>query len=248
MSVKVLAHIVVVLLTGLLFAAWPAPAGAQEDGESGAAPAEDDQDEEAAAPEDEPETESSEPGEAAADGRDAPDSAEEPAESAPPAEKTQHTDEAAAHAGAHETSPAAPIIHDRAKRVGSRDAAVKVSLKAIYASREGRGIDHRIRDLARGFQKEFRQDALTKFVLLDSKEFKLGPGLTLPVDIPGGRRLKIENGGVKGKQVVLGLEIEDLIRTTVLLTPNGKFSFGGPKYRYGEGMVIIVVKARPSGR
>ncbi|MBI5526960.1 MAG: hypothetical protein HY897_11550 [Deltaproteobacteria bacterium] len=240
MNLKVPAHIAFALLVCCSAAAQGAAAraGAQEDEDDGAVQ------------EDEPGAETPESAEAASDRPDTPDPAEEPAESPDTSEKIHRADEASVErqAGAHETALVAPVIHDRAKRVGSRDAAVKVSVKVIFASREGRGIDHRIKDLARGFQKEFKEDALTKFVLLDSKEFKLGPGLTLPVDVPGGRRLKIENGGLKGKQVVLGLEIEDLIRTTVLLTQNGKFSFGGPKYRYGEGMVIIVVKARPAGK
>ena len=134
------------------------------------------------------------------------------------------------------------------KKGEPQDAVIKVSLKVIYASKEAKSVDGRIKDLAKGFQKEFKEYELTKFVLLESKEFKIEPRVTLPIDLPGGRRLNLTNGGIKDKKVVLQLDVPDLIKTTVLVAPAGKFSFGGPKYKYGDGMVILVLKARPAGK
>jgi hypothetical protein len=132
------------------------------------------------------------------------------------------------------------------RRQDTKEADVTVSLKVVFTSKDRKNTDTRIKELAGAITRQFKEYGLTNFVLLDSKELKLSPASTVPVELPGGRRLVIANSGLRDNKVVLGLEMNGLIKTTILLTQKGRFMFGGPKYKFGRGMVILVIKARRS--
>jgi hypothetical protein len=162
-------------------------------------------------------------------------------------EKPKTEPSPAAHDAGSGSLPTSKSVTQK-KLQDTREAEVTVTLRVIYASKERKNVDPRIKEIAALLTKEFKEYELTNFVQLDNKELKLAPSQTVPVQLPGERRLEITNRGIRDKKIVLGLEMAKFIKTTVLLSQKGKVTLGGPKYKFGKGMIVLFVKARSADK
>ena len=111
---------------------------------------------------------------------------------------------------------------------------VRIDVKTILASNEGRDIDPRLRGLVRELKSVFRYSS---YQLLSQDRANLRMNRSERISLPGGRMMSITLKGLSGRRATLRLEIykrkEQIFQTVIQLRNQSSVTVGGPEYRGG---------------
>jgi len=112
---------------------------------------------------------------------------------------------------------------------GNCSQDVKVVVKLIYASKDKKSIDPRIKNLVEDLNSAF---VYSSYELVDQKIFYLKKGESAVFDIRGGRRLIITANGVNAGKAALEIECKkdhkEIIKTNIDFRNNGDTTFALP--------------------
>jgi hypothetical protein len=111
----------------------------------------------------------------------------------------------------------------------------RISVDTILASRQGSGVDSRLKQDVSELQNMFNY---TSYQLLSSKTLNLKKGESGTVSLPGNRRLKITPHNIRENRADIALQMMKKKRTVfqsqVQLLNRGSLFVGGPKYENGN--------------
>jgi len=111
----------------------------------------------------------------------------------------------------------------------------RISVDTILASRQGGGVDARLKQDVSELQNMFNY---TSYQLLSSKTLNLNKGESGTVSLPGNRRLKITPHNIRGNRADIALQMMKKTRTVfqsqIQLLNRGSLFVGGPKYENGN--------------
>ena len=114
------------------------------------------------------------------------------------------------------------------------DSIVRIDVKTILASNDGRDIDPRLKGLVRELKSVFRYSS---YQLLSQDRANLRMNRSERISLPGGRMMSITLKGLSGRRATLRLEIykrkEQIFQTVIQLRNQSSVTVGGPEYRGG---------------
>ena len=111
---------------------------------------------------------------------------------------------------------------------------VRIDVKTILASNNGRDTDPRLKGLVRELKSVFRYSS---YQLLSQDRANLRMNRSERISLPGGRMMSITLKGLSGRRATLLLEIyrrkEQIFQTVIQLRNQSSVTVGGPEYRGG---------------
>ena len=112
---------------------------------------------------------------------------------------------------------------------GNCDQQVRVVVKVIYASKDKKSIDPKIKDLVADLNSAF---VYSSYDLVDQKNISLKNGEKTAFKIRGGRELIITSNGVSGGKAALKIECREgnreLVKTNIDFRNNGDTTIALP--------------------
>ncbi len=118
-------------------------------------------------------------------------------------------------------------------------AEVEMKVTAIYASRENKIIDDRLKDLADTLAKRF---GYTSYKVEAEQIHTRRFGQKADVALPGMRPLTLQPRGKEPSgQIRINLQIPDLLMTDLLFKSGHHILIGGPLYK--KGVLILLIRA-----
>lgn len=111
---------------------------------------------------------------------------------------------------------------------------IRIKVRTVLASQEGRFTDPRLSGLIRELQSVFKYSS---YRLLSQDQMRLGMKETGTASLPGDRVLKITPVGIRGNRAELRLEIfkkeRQIFQTVIQLLNDGSITVGGPRHKGG---------------
>jgi antitoxin component of MazEF toxin-antitoxin module len=111
----------------------------------------------------------------------------------------------------------------------------RISVDTILASRQGSGVDARLKRHVGELQNMFNY---TSYQLLNSKTLNLKKGESGTVSLPGNRRLRITPHNIRENRADIALQMMKQRRTVfqsqIQLLNRGSLFVGGPEYENGN--------------
>ena len=124
--------------------------------------------------------------------------------------------------------------------VAAAGGSARVTVRFVYASSQGRGVDPKLADLARYFH---RFPMYTRFEAAGSHRLDLAERQAGTVTLPGGRKLVLTYRGTSKGFVKLRFELGDM-KMNVRLRSGGVFFHSGVPHRKGRLLLAISATAR----
>ena len=113
---------------------------------------------------------------------------------------------------------------------GICDQEVKIVVKTIYASKNKKSVDPRIKNLVKDLNSAF---VYSSYELLDQKNLTLNKGENTVFSIHGGKKVSITSRGVNGGKASLEIKCnkgnKELIKTNINFRDNGDTTIALPE-------------------
>lgn len=113
---------------------------------------------------------------------------------------------------------------------GKCDQKVKVIVKSIYASKDKKSTDPRIKDLVKDLNSAF---VYSSYELLDQKTLNLKTGEKVDFNIHGGNMVSIASKGINGGKAALEIKCrkgkKEIIKTNIDFRNNGDTTIALPE-------------------